>query len=192
MTDSRPHLFHFLTHDELRLCLCVAMAAKSSSSHRCYPLVEHRTPGYGDASDADVCNDWAELVRRAVRYLHFEHGLEFDAIRPKRDGRIVSTGPITPGNERYVLLFRSGGFPDFTVLVPRALRWAQLHVASLDREPLRNLAAEINAEVERGLRTIDHDELAQLAAIQQAAIESAVEYIATGDIADAEDRPREN
>lgn len=191
MTDSRPHLFHSLTHDELRLCLCVAMAAKSSSSYACYPLAEHRTPGAG-YDDNTVCNDWAELVRRAIRYLHFEHGLEFDAIRPKRDGRIVSTGPITPGNERYVMLFRAGGFPDFTVLVPRALKFAQLRTPSLDREPMRNLAAEIDAEVTRGIMTGDHDELEALAAMQQAAVESAVEYLATGDIDGAEDRPREH
>jgi hypothetical protein len=187
MADSRPHLFHFLSRDELRLALCVAMAAKSASSYQCYPLIEHRTPGYEEATD-----DWSELVRRAVRYLHFEHGLKLEALRPRRDGRILSTGPIEPGNERYVNVFRSGGFPDFRVLVPKACRFAQLTVPTLDREPLRHLKAEIEAEIERGVRETPAEELAEVAAINRAAFESALEYMTTGDIEGAHDRPVEN
>lgn len=186
--SDRPHLFCFLTRDELRLCLCVAMAAKNASSYQCYPLFEHKNPGYEDATD-----DWAELVRRAARYLHFEHGLKFESLIFKRDGRILSgRGPIEMGNERYVLLFKAGQFPDFTVIVPKALRFAQLKVPSLDREPIRNVKDEIEKVVAHGILNAEENGIAELAAVQKVAIESALEFLATGDVAGAEDRPVEH
>src|SRR5262245_34932474 len=106
-----PHVFEFLTHNELRLALSLVMASKADETRSAYNLSRYATPSLEGGTD-----DWTELVLRAIRYLSFEHGFKFRGIVAHRDGRVGAERPICRDNERYVLLFKSGGFPDFTVI----------------------------------------------------------------------------
>lgn len=173
-TPARQHLFEFLTHDELRLVLCVVMAATSDESLDCYPLTRHATPGAPSRT-----LDWSELSLRAIRHLALDHGYRFTALTPHAGGSVTAASPIEPRNYLYVTLLKAGGFPDFDVLLPRALEWAREHVPSLPLEPLRSLLADITAELSRRERLADPMVMAKVAKLRRDAIEAARDYLRT-------------
>jgi hypothetical protein len=164
--ESRPpHVYEFFTHDELKLCLCVAFAAKAQESYGVYPIDQYATPGEEHES-----NEWTELVLRAARYLAFEHGLLYAGVHCHRDGRVTAEKPVAPGNYLYVALIKAGGFPDFDVLLPQVISWAAENAPSLPLEPLRSLLHDIEAEISAGLLAADPGVMRQIAELRREAV----------------------
>lgn len=155
---SRPHLFQFLDHSELKLALCIVFATKAEETQGAYSTDRYASPG-----EEGPTADWTELVLRTIRYLSFEHGMQFRGVTPHRDGRITAERPICPRNNLYVWMFKAGGFPDFDILLPQAVRYAQERVPSLNVEPLRSLAADIEAEIALRQKALGPSALAVMA-----------------------------
>lgn len=168
LPPAPPHLWNFVTHDELVLCFAVVMASKAEESYRVYPIHDYRTPGTESATD-----DWTELTLRAMRFLELAHGMKFEGISCKSDGRVTAERPICPGNSLYVALFRAGGFPDMDILLPRAITIAQRRAPSLDTEPMRAISSMIEEEISYRLANTPPDQLQMIAELRAAAMSAA-------------------
>jgi hypothetical protein len=167
-----PHLFEFLTRDELILALCVVMATKADESYGCYPINRYPTPGKEGGT-----SDWTELVLRAVRYLNFEHGMLYQGVVPHRDGRLTAERPIAPGNALFVLKFKMGSMPDFDILIPQALTFAGIRCPSLQLEPMRSLLADIEAEIASIAASLTPEDVAVLTNQRQQAVAAARDFM---------------
>lgn len=160
------HLFEFLTRDELALCLCIVMATKAAESYLSYPIYRYASPGQDGPTD-----DWTELVLRACRYLALECGLLFTGIHCRSTGSVTAERPIEPGNALYVAMFRLGNMPDFDVLLPQAIRWAQERVPTLDVAPMRELQANIEETLSTLLANARPEDLEARARVMREAVE---------------------
>lgn len=137
-----PHLWEYLSREELILVFCVTMVAQSDVTADAYPINEYPTPG-----EEGPTNDWTELTKRAIRYLSFEHGSLWQGIQVHRDGSITGERPIAEIHAIYIAQFKTGGFPNFDILIPQALDIASVRVPTLYLEPMRSLLAEIQEEL---------------------------------------------
>lgn len=173
--EPTPHVFNFLTHEELILCFCVGIVYKVAETQGYYPLTRYSTSTHED-HDSNT-DDWTEITIRAIRYLAFEHGMQYVGIVPHKSGAITAERPITPGNSIYVALFRAGGMPDFDILLPRAVRIAGLRVPSLDVEPMRALASMIEEEIAKAMTQVPEEQLAAIVELRRAASTEALKII---------------
>jgi hypothetical protein len=136
-----PHLFEFLSRPEFKMCFALAWVSDSADYRGCYPLDNdsYRTPG----SLPGKAEFWEESIRRAIRYLAFEHGYVFEAVRPRQDGRIDGREPITPENRFYRLQLADGGLPHILSALEEAARHLEERCPGFDLEPLLAAAADV-------------------------------------------------
>lgn len=172
--EMPPHVFNFLTHDELTLCFAAGLVSKAEETEESYRISAYATPG-----NEGPTHDWTEITLRAIRFLSFEHGMKFVGINAHRDGRITAERPITPGNSIYVALMKSGGMPPWDLLLPRAVRIARLRVPSLDVEPMRAVAAMIEEEIESRIRNTPDEHLQAISALRREAVEYTRKFLET-------------
>lgn len=138
---SEPLLFEFLSRAEWKMCFALIWVNDSLDYKDAYPLdsESYRTPG----TPAGKAEYWEESFRRAIRYLAFEHGYEFEAVRPHRDGRIDGRYPITPENKLYSVVLADGGLPHLSRCLREAADHLEERCPGLDVEPLEAAAADI-------------------------------------------------
>jgi hypothetical protein len=139
---SEPLLFEFLSRAEWKMCFALIWVNDSLDYKGAYPLdsESYRTPGTPEGK----AEFWEESFRRAIRYLSFEHGYEFEAVRPHRDGRIDGKYPITPENKLYAVTLADGGLPHLVSCLTEAGYALELRCPGFDTEPLFAAAADID------------------------------------------------
>jgi hypothetical protein len=143
---SDPHLFEFLSRPEFKMCFALVWVAGSADYRGVYPLDDdsYRTPGTAPGK----AEYWEESFRRAIRYLAFEHGYIFEAVRPHQDGRIDGREPITPENRTYRLTLADGGLPHLLSALEEAARHLEEECPSFDLEPLLAAAADVRQSLQ--------------------------------------------
>lgn len=155
--DNRPqpHLFEFLSRLEFKLCW--AFAFIESQGREDYGgalgLDRYATPGQEGQTDS-----WLEEVKRAIRWLAFEHGYEFGAVTPYENGSIVcsavlgSDGKPTvpePANRLYVMMLAQGQLPSPLDAVRYAITCAtEGPLKSLPVDLLRSVEADIQESLD--------------------------------------------
>jgi hypothetical protein len=144
---SEPLLFEFLSRAEWKMCFALIWVSDSADYKGAYSLdsESYRTPG----SPAGKAEFWEESFRRAIRYLSFEHGYEFEAVRPHRDGRIDGKRPITPENKLYAVTLADGGMPHLLNCLRDAAGEFGLKCPGLAVEPLQAAAADIQQSLDQ-------------------------------------------
>ncbi len=138
-----PHLFEFLSRPEFKMCFALAWVSDAADYRGVYPLDSdnYRTPG----SPPGKAEFWEESIRRAIRYLAFEHGYVFEAVRPHRDGRIDGKEPITPENKLYRIQLADGGLPHILSALEEAVVLLEQRCPGFEVEPLLAAAADVRA-----------------------------------------------
>jgi hypothetical protein len=144
---SEPLLFEFLSRAEWKMCFALIWVSDSADYKGAYSLdsESYRTPG----SPAGKAEFWEESFRRAIRYLSFEHGYEFEAVRPHRDGRIDGKRPITPENKLYAVTLADGGMPHLLSALRDAAAHLNARCPQVDTEPLQAAAADIELSLQQ-------------------------------------------
>lgn len=144
---SEPHLFEFLSRPEFKMCFAVIFIADSADYGGVYPINDpgYCTPGTVPGKSAQF---WEESFRRAARFLAFEHGYIFEAIRPEQDGRILAGHSICPQNKLYAVLLADGGLPHVLSALEDAATHLEFRCPGFDTEPLRAAAADVRQSLE--------------------------------------------
>lgn len=88
-----------MTRKEFKLCYAICFLADGAEEFRgVVDLKPYATPGYEGEGE----HYWTEYVRRAVRYLSFEHDFRFEYLKAEENFSIHREGEvIEDNNERY-------------------------------------------------------------------------------------------
>src|SRR5512134_1720291 len=141
---SVPHLWTFMSREEFALCYGVTFVTRKLEYLDCYQIDRYPTPGEQGKRNGDVF----ELVKRAIRFLSFEHGMRFERLVALEGGEIgVPVGqpvePLCPPHNLYVSVVRAGGHLNVDFLLPIAIRHARRVVPSLPVQPMENALSEV-------------------------------------------------
>lgn len=166
MSQGPPHLLHCMARLEVKAVFAVAFLCKSRDFEGSYAIDAYATPG-----EEGPTSSWLELFRRTVRFLAFQHGVAFQGLTPKRDGRILAR-VVEPRNQIYVTLLESGGLPNIPDALREAIR-ASENWQGFDAEPLRAALADVEQSLADLRDGVDPDQMGALMKLRQRAMAEA-------------------
>lgn len=138
--QEAPHLFVCMTREEFKLIFAVAFIASADMFEGAYDTERY-------ASEGAMGDNWIELFKRAIRYLVYDCGAEFQGLEPVDDGAIY-VEPVEERNEAYVYLLGMGKLPNVEDAMRVALEMTPHRAPKLDTEPLREALATIARQKE--------------------------------------------
>jgi hypothetical protein len=167
--DLAYGIFCSLTREEFQLCSAVAFLDQLDRFRGAYDLGRYATPGMGGPT-----NQWVELIRRAVRFLGLEAGMEFKSLQPKDDGRIFSGGIVEEGNAAYLLQLRGGGLHNIELATETAIRMAKELSLKMDLTPLRSALGQYKADRMITEAITPQEDVARVRRLRRAAVRDLV------------------
>jgi hypothetical protein len=161
-----PHLFICLTREEFKLCFALAFIEHQGREDYggAIGLDRYATPGTEALADS-----WEEEVKRAIRYLTFDHGFVFEAIRAY-ENMSIQGHPIEEGNMVYVLQMKDGGLPNVLSALQQAIAWGEQY-PSLPLDTFRAVERDVQASLE-SIPRLDPDIQASLEELDAAALDA--------------------
>lgn len=135
------HPFQCLLQDEWRLFFSLAFLESTDLFSGSYDLARYASPDCEGPTD-----DYIELLWRACRFLHHEHGVQLGSLEVGPGGSITSAGPVCEGNIAYVTQLRGGGLPDLPLAFEAAIHLAEERIPGLSTEPLRAALAQVQRD----------------------------------------------
>lgn len=134
LTHHEPHLWEFLTREELQCCYAITFCTVSTEYRGCYPIGQY-------CSDT---SDWTDLTRGAIRFLALDCGYLFSGLTVDLDQTIHGERALEPGNMISVMQGRAGKLPISPLAaIKNTLQWVEGRIPGLDLEPMRGVLADI-------------------------------------------------
>lgn len=153
-----PTLSTHLTREELLTCWALAYTSMFEDYEDAYPLDRYASIGLEGTTNA-----FGEHLRRAVRYLHFEHGLDFEGLEVQIGGNIEMASEVEPRNAIFLLRamknrmngVEHAAMPIHPVAALEvALSWLPERAPGMDLGPLREALHETERSVEEWKNTM--------------------------------------
>lgn len=144
--DSLPTeaelLFQALTQEEFKLVYAVDWLARSDDYGVHFPLANFATPGKPADGDGTVAEDF----KRVIRWLNFEHGVEFEGVEPWQDGAIAGT-IVCPANLKYFEMLATGMPPDYLSALTTAIQVLEERAPGMNLEIFRAALSDLRLTI---------------------------------------------